>query len=68
MRKTITVDVEVPEYFDGEFLYLFSLLTDSEATALASSLKHFIKGMLFSSGRYTPEQFADMEATAEKAK
>lgn len=68
MRKTVTVDVEFPEYFDGEFLYLFSLLTDSETAALASSLKNFVKGMLFNSGRYTPEQFADIEAAAEKAK
>lgn len=62
------MDIEVPECFDGEFLYLLSLLTDKEIAALVPALKNFVKGMLFSSGRYTTEQFADMESAAKKAK
>ena len=49
-------------------LYLLSCLTDDEASALNSYAKFFIKGMLFNSGRYTPEQLAEIEAAAEKAK
>ena len=61
MGKKIMVGVELP-------VYLLSCLTDDEASALNSYAKFFIKGMLFNSGRYTPEQLAEIEAAAEKAK
>lgn len=70
MGKKIMVGVELPAYLsaDGELLYLLSCLTDDEASALNSYAKFFIKGMLFNSGRYAPEQLAEIEAAAEKAK
>lgn len=67
MRKTVTVDVELPEYLDNdsELAYLLSCLTDSEVSALKSYAKDFIKGMLFT--KYPPEQLAAIEAAAKNA-
>ncbi len=67
MKKRIAIDGELPEYFDGELLYLLSCLTDSEIAAFVPSLKFFIRGMLFASNRYTSEQLAEIEAAATKA-
>ena len=70
MGKKIMVGVELPAYLsaDGELLYLLSCLTDYVACEPMSNGKFFLKGMLFNSGRYAPEQLAEIEAAAEKAK
>ena len=52
MRKTIELDVDVPDFLDDEFVTLLSMLTEEEL----SNLKLFIKGILFACGRYTLEQ------------
>lgn len=52
MKKTITLDIEAPDFLDKEFITLLSLLTSEER----HSLKIFVKGALFGSGRYTLEQ------------
>lgn len=52
MKKIIELEIEAPDFLDNEFLIMLSLLTSEEL----SSLKTFVKGVLFGCGRYTPEQ------------
>ena len=57
MKKTIKIDMEVPDFLDEELVTLLSMLTHEELAAL----KPFLKGMLFSCGRYTPEEINALE-------
>ena len=52
MKKTVQIDIEVPDFLDEEFVTLLSMLTSEEL----ASLKPFLKGILFGSGRYTLEE------------
>lgn len=52
MKKTVQIDIEVPDFLDEEFVTLLSMLTSEEL----ASLKPLLKGMLFGSGRHTLEE------------
>ncbi|MBD5465880.1 MAG: hypothetical protein HDR22_08705 [Lachnospiraceae bacterium] len=58
MKKTIKIDIEVPDFLDEELVTLLSMLTLEELAAL----KPFLKGMLFGCGRYTLEEINVLEA------
>lgn len=47
MKKTIKIDVDVPEGVDEEFLKLYLMLTREEQT----TVKGVVQGLLLASGR-----------------
>ena len=49
MKKTIKIDVEIPDFLDEELVTLLSMLKQEELAAL----KPLLKGILFGSGRYS---------------
>jgi len=57
MKKTIKIDVEIPDFLDEELVTLLSMLTHEELAAL----KPFLKGALFACGRYSPEEISALE-------
>lgn len=57
MKKTIKIDMEVPDFLDEELVTLLSMLTHEELAAL----KPFLKGMLLVCGRYTPEEISALD-------
>ena len=62
-KKKISIDVELPECLDSEFLYWLSFLTDSEVLYL----KNYVKGMIFSKCDCNPDRFSILEAAATNA-
>lgn len=52
MKKTIKIDMEMPDFLDEELVTLLSMLTHEELAAL----KPFLEGMLLACGRYTSEE------------
>lgn len=58
MKKTIKIDMEVPDFLDEELVTLLSMLTHEEL----SQLKPFLTGMLLACGRYTSEEILALES------
>ena len=58
MKKTIKIDMEVPDFLDEEFVTLLSMLTHEEL----ASLKPLLKGMLLACGRYSSEELLALES------
>lgn len=57
MKKTIKIDVEIPDFLDEELVTLLSMLKQEELAAL----KPLLKGILFGSGRYSLEDISALE-------
>lgn len=57
MKKTIKIDVEIPDFLDDELVTLLSMLKQEELAAL----KPLLKGILFGSGRYSMEEISALE-------
>ena len=55
-KKTIPDNVKLLEYIDEDFIKIFTKLTEREKC----TLKGVALGFLLGSGRYTPEQVADL--------
>lgn len=54
MKKTLTINIEIPDFLDEELVTLLSMLTHEEL----ATLKPFLKGILFSSGRYSLDEIS----------
>lgn len=57
MKKTIKIDVDIPDFLDDELVTLLSMLKQEELAAL----KPLLKGILFGSGRYSMEEISALE-------
>lgn len=58
MKKTIKIDVEIPDFLDEELVALLSMLKQEELVAL----KPFLRGVLFGTGRYSLEEIDALES------
>ena len=58
MKKTIKIDVEIPDFLDEELVALLSMLKQEELVAL----KPVLRGVLFGTGRYSLEEIDALES------